>query len=139
MTNQRTDLSRREREILDIVFALGEATSAQIRERLSNAPTANAVRALIQILENKGELVRLRKEGREFVFGPRESPKRAGVQALKHVIQTFYQGSIATALAAHLSKNAGELSEEDYEQLQQLIDEARAQSRGKADDKEEAS
>ncbi|MEM7013443.1 MAG: crosslink repair DNA glycosylase YcaQ family protein, partial [Verrucomicrobiota bacterium] len=110
MSSDRTDLSRREREILDIVFALGEATSAQIRERLNNAPTGNAVRALIQILEDKGELVRLRKEGREFVFGPRENRGRAGLRAMKHVVETFYEGSVATALAAHLTKGKGELS-----------------------------
>ena len=126
MSGERTDLSRREREILDIVFALGEATSAQIRERLTNPPTGNAVRALIQILQDKGELVRLRKDGREFVFGPRESRSRAGVRAMKHVLETFYEGSVATALAAHLSKADSGITEDEHARLKQLIDEARA-------------
>lgn len=125
MTTDRTDLSRREREILDIVYALGRATSAEIRERLTSPPSGNAVRALIQILENKGDLVRLGKEGREYVYGPRESAAEAGKRALQHILETFYGGSMATALAVHLSGDQEAITSEEYERLQSLIQQAR--------------
>lgn len=122
MTQERTDLPRREREILNILFALGEATSAQIRERMENPPTGNSVRAHLQILENRGEIVRDHKVGREFVYKPAESVGRAGLRALGHVIETFFEGSISTALAAHLAKGE-DVDEKEYERLKKLIEE----------------
>jgi BlaI family penicillinase repressor len=116
-------LSRREREILDILFAEGEATTAQIRARMTEAPTGNAVRALVQIMEDKGVVVRKGKEGRELIFAPVEDPKRAGKRALSEVIETFYGGSAATALAAHFAKGS-KLSPEEYERLKEWLDES---------------
>ena len=121
---KRQGLSRREREILHIVFSLGEATSAQIREQMESAPTGNAVRALIQNLETKGELVRIRKDGREYIYGPRENREKAGARALRQVIETFYQGSVATALASHFAGSKDSISPAEYSRLRQLIAEA---------------
>ncbi len=125
MKKSESSLSRREREIMQVLFAQNEATAAEIREQLVNPPTGNAVRATLQILENKGHIVRARKVGREFVFQPKENARQAGQRALSQVLETFFNGSIATALAAHLAKNGENLSEEDFSRLQALIDEER--------------
>lgn len=109
---------------MQVLFSLKEATAAQIREQLANPPTGNAVRATLQILENKGLVKRDRKEGREFIFQPTETSGTAGVRALKQVLETFFNGSISTALAAHLTKEE-KLDTEDIERLQQLIEEAK--------------
>lgn len=118
-------LSRREREILDILHAEGKASVSQIRGKMEAAPTANAVRALIQILEDKGEVRRMPGTGRENLFSPVESRRKAGVGALQHVLETFFGGSIEKALAAHFSKKRTELTAEKYEQLERLIDESK--------------
>ncbi|MEO0445774.1 MAG: BlaI/MecI/CopY family transcriptional regulator [Verrucomicrobiota bacterium] len=122
MTQERKDLSRREREILDLLFSLGEATSAQIRAHMDNPPSGNSVRTHLQILEDRGEIVRDRKEGREFIYKPKEARQKAGMRALSHVLETFFEGSVSTALAAHLAK--GEFVDEDeYQRLRTLIEE----------------
>lgn len=121
MTMQRSDLSRREREILDIIFQLQRATSSQIRERMSSAPTGNAVRSSLQILENKGEIHRAGKDGREFVYEPTSDRESQGTNALEHVVETFFDGSMVSALTAHFSKPSN-LPEEDVQRLRELID-----------------
>ena len=79
---------------------------------------------LIQNLETKGELIRVRKEGREYIYGPRENRDKAGARALRQVIETFYQGSVATALASHFAGSKDSISSAEYSRLRQLIDEA---------------
>ncbi|MEM7147560.1 MAG: BlaI/MecI/CopY family transcriptional regulator [Verrucomicrobiota bacterium] len=116
-------LSRREREILEILFSAGEATTASIRYRLTDPPTGNAVRALLQIMEDKNVVIRKRKEGREWIFAPTENSNTAGRRALQNVIETFYKGSVASALAAHFAKNT-RLSREDYDKLVELIEQS---------------
>lgn len=117
-------LSRRERQILDIIYAEREASVLQIQERLPDAPSATAIRTLLRILEEKGH-VRRRKEGREFVYLPTQPKKKAGMQALKHVLRTFFEGSIESALAAHLIENRSGLSDEEVRRLTRLIRDSR--------------
>jgi predicted transcriptional regulator len=112
-------LSRRERQIMDILFARGEATVRLIQESLVDPPTVMAIRRMLQILEEKGHLNR-RQEGREVVYGPRESRKTAGSNALKHVLDTFFSGAIDEALAAHFSRKE-EVSPEQLARLQEMI------------------
>ena len=120
-------LSRRERQIMDVLFALKSATSGQIREQLPDPPSGNAVRTLLQILEEKGHVKRKPGKGREYIFSPTVKRSRAGIRALEHVLETFYEGSIEKALTAHLVRKKEALSAEDYERMRQLIDEARDQ------------
>jgi predicted transcriptional regulator len=120
------ELSRRERQIMDILFANGEATVKQIQVQLSDAPTEMAIRRLLQILEEKGHLKR-RKEGRAVVYAPRQSRERAGANALKHVVETFFGGNVEQALAAHLSSKE-KVSPEQLKRLQKLIRDARSQN-----------
>jgi predicted transcriptional regulator len=116
-------MSRRERQIMDIVFARGEATVRQIQEQLEDPPTDMAVRRMLQILEEKDFLKR-RKEGREVVYSPRESRKSAGANALQHVIDTFFGGAVDEALATHFARKE-KVSPEQLARLQEMISEAR--------------
>jgi predicted transcriptional regulator len=120
----RPKLSRREREIMDVLYALGTATTEQIREGMDDPPSGNAVRTLLQILEEKGHLIR-RRIGKEYEYSPTQSRTRAGFAALQHVLATFYEGSIEKALTAHLARKKEKLSADDLERLKRLIDAAR--------------
>lgn len=127
MAHANQNLSRRERQIMDILFAEGEGTVKQVQAGLPDAPTEMAVRRLLQILEEKG-LLRRRKEGRAVVYMPRTSKRRAGTHALKHVLDTFFGGAVDEALAAHLSSKEN-LTDDQIQRLEQLIENARNQTR----------
>ena len=95
-----TQLSRRERQIMDAVFSRKKATVQEIRESLPDPPTPMAVRRLVAILMEKGFLKR-QKNGREFVYLPRQTKRVAVLKALRQVLATFFDGSVEAALAAH--------------------------------------
>lgn len=113
--------------MMDILYAEGEATVEGVRGKMVNEPTANAVRAMLQILEGKGEVKRW-KRGREFVYAPAKERKRAGAGALEHVLDTFFEGSMEAALASHLAKRRQKMSGEEFDRLKGLIDAARKKS-----------
>jgi predicted transcriptional regulator len=115
-----TRLSRRERQIMDVVFARGRATVHEIRTALPAPPTPMAVRRMLAILQDKGHLKR-EKRGREFVYLPRQSKQAAGLKALRQVLATFFGGSVGAALASHLEKPGTELSGDDLARLTKLI------------------
>src|SRR6478752_9541440 len=94
-----SELSRRERQIMDAVFALGEATVNQVVEAIPSPPTAMAVRRMMHILEEKGHL-RRRESGKEVIYAPRQTKQKAGRLALAQVLETFFGGSLEEALAA---------------------------------------
>lgn len=115
---------------MDALFALEEAPIPDVRSEMIDPPSANAIRTLLQILEDKGHVKR-RKEGRNYVFSPKESRKRAGKGALQHVLETFYQGSIEDAVAAHFTGKGAELDEDSYQRLRALIEDARGKQPNK--------
>ena len=119
-------LSRRERQIMDCVYAGGEATVLQIQDGLPDAPSGMAIRRMLSILEEKGQLKR-RKEGREFVYMPTQPRKRAGSKALQHVLDTFFDGALDEALATYLSKPGATYSQEQIDHMLKLIGDAREQ------------
>ena len=121
---ESANLSRRERQIMDILYAKGEASVLAIQSALPEAPTPMAVRRMLQILEEKRAVVR-RKEGREFIYRPRQARKRAGSKALKHVLETFFEGSLEQALATHLSDRNSKISDEEIARLMDLIEQER--------------
>jgi len=125
---QFVKLSRRERQIMDILYAKGGATVMEVCRELPDPPTDMAVRRLMHILEEKGH-VRRRKQGREYVYSPKQSKKRAGAKAFQHVLDTFFEGAIDEALASHLTKRESNLSDEQLERMIQLIQQARKQGR----------
>jgi BlaI family penicillinase repressor len=118
------NLSRRERQIMDAVYATGEATLSQILQRVPNPPTRPALRSLLTILETKGHL-RHRKEGREFVYQPVLPRSVAGKSSLGQVIRTFFGGSLSQAVAAYLSDPQTAIAEDDIKELQSLVKQAR--------------
>ena len=122
-----THFSRRERQIMDVVFARGEATVNQICAEIPDAPTDMAVRRMMHILEAKGHL-RRRQEGREVVYLPVQSKARAGLNALQQVLDTFFDGSLDEALAAHLTKKEG-VTPDQLSRMRALIDRARKEGR----------
>ena len=116
-------LSRREREIMDILYSLGKSTTEEVRTRMKSPPGGNAVRALLVILEKKGYLKRQRS-GKEYQYTPIAKRSSVGFKALQHVLETFYEGSFENALAAHLSRRKEALSPDDYQRLKRLIEDS---------------
>ncbi len=129
MKSTAPQLSRRERQILDILHAENRATVTLVRDRLPDPPTDMAVRRLLHILEEKGHVKRLGKDGREVVYAPAQSKSRAGLNALRHVLDTFFGGAVDEALAAHLTRKDAALTREQAARMQELIEQARKEGR----------
>lgn len=121
---EEVQLSRREREILNILYAQGGATTMEVVGAMANPPTDKAVRRLLHILEEKGH-VRRRQRGREVVYVPKRSKRAAGTNALQHVIDTFFGGALDDALAAHFAKKEVSISPDQLQRIKRLIDETR--------------
>lgn len=121
-------LSRREREIMDIVFARSEASLSQILDDMDAPPTRPALRSLLTILEGKGHL-KHRQEGREFVYQPVHSRVKVGQSTLSRVISTFFGGSLSQAIAAYLSDPKTTLKDEEIAGLKSFIEQARRKSK----------
>lgn len=122
------NLSRRERQIMDIIYESGEASAAHVLEKLPNPPSYSAVRALLRILEEKGHLTH-RQDGPRYMFSPTVPHKTARENALKHLLQTFFDNSTERAVAALLDISEDQLSEEDYQRLLEKIEEAQKEGR----------
>jgi BlaI family transcriptional regulator, penicillinase repressor len=118
------ELSRRERQILEIVYRLGEATVAQVRAAMTDAPARNSVRTLMGILERKGHL-RHRESARTYIYQPTRPSVSAGRSAVSRVIETFFSGSLAQALAVYLSPPDAAISPDELRQIETLIREAK--------------
>ena len=113
-------LSRRERQIMDILHARKSATVAEIRAALPDPPGYSAARALLRILEEKGH-VKHREDGARYVYLPCASQKAASRSALKRILSTFFSGSVDHAVAALLEASDKKLSEAEMNKLQQII------------------
>lgn len=116
-------LSRRRRQVLDVVFSRGEATVNQVVDGLPDAPTAMAVRRMLHVLVEMGFL-KTRQAGREVVYSPTRSKSRAGDSALQHVLDTFFDGEMEEALASYLTRREA-VSPDKLQRLRKLIDDAR--------------
>ena len=130
MKNRRalTNLSRRERQIMDVIYREGEATATQVLASLPDPPSYSAVRAMLRVLENKGHLRHV-SDGTHYVYRPTLARERAGKPALENVIQTFFDGSAEKTVAALLDLSRSELSKSDLDRLSELIDQARTEGR----------
>ena len=122
--SQHIELSRRERQIMDSIYSRGEATVLEIQSDLPNAPTPTAIRTMLRILMEK-TIVRRHKQGREFVYAPTSPRRPEGTKALKHVIQTFFDGSFKQALAAQLTSGDETLTDDELREMVKLIKAAR--------------
>jgi predicted transcriptional regulator len=121
--DQQNRLSRRQRQIMEVIYARAEASAAEVWRGLPDRPSRTAVRTLLRILEEKGHL-RHRKRGREYVYQPTRPRRRAGQSALQRVLNTFFDGSLEKAVAAHLASPGSELSPEQRQRLVELINQA---------------
>lgn len=117
-------LSRRERQILDILYEQGKASAAGIQAALPDPPSYSATRALLRILEEKGHVTH-ESDGPRYVFRPRVGKDRARKNALRHMVQTFFNNSAGDAVAALLDASAGQLKPEDLDRMEGLIEKAR--------------
>lgn len=122
--------SRRERQIMNIVYREQEATVAVIRAALPDPPSYSTVRALMGVLESKGYL-KHKSSGRAYVYFPTLSRDEARHTALRQVVRNFFDGSVENVVAALISPNAGKISDSDLDRLSELIDKKRKGSRRK--------
>ena len=121
--NMESQLSRRERQIMDVLHAKSLATAAEIRAALPDPPSYSTVRALLRILEDKGH-AKHRQEGARYVYLPCVSQKAASRSALKRILATFFGGSVDHAVAALLDASDKKLSDEELKKLQDIIKQA---------------
>lgn len=121
-------LSRRERQIMDIIHKEGHATAAEVLEKLPDPPSYSAVRAMLRILEEKGH-IRHKQEGPRYVFVPTQRPANARRSALRHVLQTFFEGSHEKMVAALLDDAPEALGPEELDRMAQLIAQAKKEGR----------
>jgi len=119
-------LSKRQRQIMDVIYARGQASISQVLAEMPDPPMRGALRTLLRIMEEKGYVTR-RQQGREFVYRPTQPHGRAARSALGRVLDVFYNGSLEKALAAHLSDpgQARKLSDDELRRLSKLIEQAR--------------
>lgn len=122
------DLTRRERQIMDVIYRLGEATVAEVREGIPDAPSYSAVRAMMRVLEEKGHVTH-EQDGPRYVYSATTSREEASRSALRKMVETFFEDSTEKAAAALLDLGAGEMSEEELDRLEAKIAEAREEGR----------
>jgi BlaI family transcriptional regulator, penicillinase repressor len=120
------ELSRRERQIMDVLFRLGEASAADVRDGLDDPPSYSAVRAHLRILTDKGHVDHT-QDGPRYVYRPTVHPEKAQRSALRHVLATFFDDSPAEAFAALLEVR--QLEDSEFDRLAELIDQARQEGR----------
>jgi predicted transcriptional regulator len=117
-------LGARERQILDVIFHLGEASVADVLRLMPDPPSYSSVRTMIRLLETKGFL-KHRARGAKYVYRPTQSLETASNVAVLHVLKTFFRGSATDALAAILNVSSDKLTDEDLARMKQLIERAR--------------
>jgi predicted transcriptional regulator len=129
MARRKPDpLSRRERQIMDIVFRHGKVTIREVLDQLPDPPSYSAVRALVRVLEDKGHL-RHAQDGPRYVYMPTQDRARVRSSALAHVVDTFFSGSATEAVAALLGMQGRELTEGELDELSAMIEQARKEGR----------
>jgi predicted transcriptional regulator len=124
MTTLHADLSRRERQIMDVIYRLGNGTVTDVLERLPDPPSYSAVRAMLRILEGNGHL-RHEQEGQRYIYLPTVPRDTAKESALSNVLRTFFGGSTEAAVAALLDMEGKKLTEAELARISRMVDEAR--------------
>jgi len=122
--HQKEEFSRRERQIMDIVYKLGKATAAEVLDNLPDPPSYSAVRALLRVLEEKGFL-KHERDGARYVYLSVHTRESASKTALSRLLKTFFDDSPEQAMAALLDLSREEMTEEDFDRLARMIEQAR--------------
>ena len=123
-----TQLSRRERQIMDVIYRHGRVTAADVMAELPEPPSYSAVRAKLRLLEEKGH-VRHEQDGPRYVYVPSVNRDKARRSAMRHLVRTFFDGSTEDAVAALLQNDSGAMSDDELERLSKLIDSAKKEGR----------
>lgn len=118
------ELSRRERQIVDILYAQGRATAAEVQALLPDPPSYSAVRAMLRILEEKGH-IRHEQDGPRYIYLPTVARENAKRSAMRHMLRTFFDGSTAQAISALLDDSSAKLSDAELDRLARMIEDAR--------------
>lgn len=118
-------LSRREREVMEILFSLPEATLGDLAAQMENPPSRPALRSIVKILEDKGHVTPCGKRGREYLYRSRHQSAPEGRAAWRRLLQTFFGGSMKDGLAAYLSDPSTEVSPEELKTIEKLVRETR--------------
>ena len=126
--NEINTLSRREQQIMDIIYSRGQSTASEVLENMPDAPSYSAVRALLRVLEEKGHL-RHKLDGQRYVYSPTVARERAKRSALRRVLQTFFDDSTEDAVAALPDISQERLSDEELKRMEELIKQARTEGR----------
>ena len=119
------ELSRRERQIMDILFREGQGTASEVQSAMADAPSYSAVRAMLRILEDKGH-IRHEQDGPRYIYKPVIARERAKRSAMRHLLHTFFEGSHEQAVAALLDEASTSLSEQELDRLAKVIERRRA-------------
>ena len=121
------DLSRRERQVMDIIYQLGRARAADVQERLPSS-SYSAVRALLRVLEEKGHLTHAMDKNK-YVYAPTVSPAKAQQSAIENVLHTFFDGSAEKVVAALLKVSRSKMSDDDLDRLAEVIEQVKKEGR----------
>ena len=121
-------LSRRERQIMEILFQRGKASASEVREAMEDAPGYSAVRAMLRVLEEKGH-VKHQEEGLKYVYVPTVAREKAKRCAVKHVLDTFFAGSPEQIVAALLDVSATRLTREELDRMSEMIEKAKREGK----------
>jgi predicted transcriptional regulator len=125
---KKQQFSRREREMMDIIFSRGKATATEVLEGMAEPPSYSAVRATLRILEQKGHL-RHQHDGTRYVYLPTVNRDRLRLSALDQLLTTFFDGSAANVVTTLIERQKGTMSDDELERLAELIDLARKEGR----------
>ena len=117
---EKGQMSRRERQIMDIIYRLGKASAKDVEENLPDPPSYSAVRALLVTLENKG-MVNHEKESRRYIYKPAVAEKKARKSALKNLISTFFEGKPQNLVAALLDEKDQDLTQEEINEIRKMV------------------
>ena len=123
-----TALTKRERQIMDVLYRMGRATAADVLAALPGAPHYSTVRTQLRVLEEKGH-VRHESDGLRYVYVPTLARHTARKAALRHLVDTFFEGSAAGAVSALLGRDAGRLSEDELDRIEALLKSARREEK----------
>jgi predicted transcriptional regulator len=126
--NGPAGLSRRERQIMDILYRQGKASASEVRESMADAPSYSAVRAMLRVLEEKGH-VKHQAEGLKYVYVPTLARDKAKRTAVKHVMETFFNGSPEQIVAALLDVSSTRLTREELDRMSRLIEDAKKEGK----------
>jgi predicted transcriptional regulator len=127
-TQSNEGLSRREREIMDVLYKLGRATAAQVEEALADPPSYTAIRTHLTILEKKGHL-KHSQDGQRYVYEPKVAREKMAQKAVKSVLSTFFNDSVEGVVAALLNQEDTKLSKAELDRLSAMIEKAKGEGR----------